>query len=282
MAVFLKPDKVKYWNGVTVNEYFLTDHNPNKISLPVKRKGEYIGITLHNTNRIIVSPETTPAEQYTRSTVNGNMNSVRVHFYVDDRCAWQNLPLDYSSWHAGQKGKAECNGSEKGNGNTISIECIMSGNGDITDIKARDNAARLIAYLKEHYGGELYTHNYWCNVRNGKRGTLDELNKLNDGYKGCPIYIRPSWDKFKTLVDGYMPVKKDDSEKLYYVQVGAFKSESLAKNYLNEVKRTYPSAFIKADGLYYVQVGAFRSKSNAEAFLFTVKEQYPSAFIKVM
>ena len=73
-----------------------------------------------------------------------------------------------------------------------------------------------------------------------------------------------------------------DEEKLYYVQVGAFKSESLARNYLNEVKSIYPSAFIKTDGLYYVQVGAFRSKSNAEAVLLTVKERYPSAFIKCM
>ena len=42
----------------------------------------------------------------------------------------------------------------------------------------------------------------------------------------------------------------------------------------------YPTS--DEEKLYYVQVGAFRSKSNAEAFLLTVKEQYPSAFIKVM
>ena len=39
-------------------------------------------LTLHNTDRISTAANTTPAEQYTRATVNGNMGTVRVHFYV--------------------------------------------------------------------------------------------------------------------------------------------------------------------------------------------------------
>ena len=39
MAVYLAPDKKKTWKGVTVNEYFLTAHNPNKISLPGRVRG---------------------------------------------------------------------------------------------------------------------------------------------------------------------------------------------------------------------------------------------------
>ena len=248
MAVYLAPDNKKTWKGVTVNEYFLTAHNTNKIDLPAKRSGNCIGVTLHNTGRIVTSAQTTPAEQYTRATYNGNMNDVRVHFYVDDVGAWQNLPLDYSSWHAGQKGKKDANGSERGNAFTISIECIMNGSGDEKDRKARDNAARIAAYLLEIYGGELYTHNYWCNVRNGRKGTVDELNKLNDGYKNCPIYIRPKWDDFKALVQGYRKQavsEPADSGKMYYVQVGAFSSKANAEKYLETVKKDYPNAFIK-------------------------------------
>ena len=74
------------------------------------------------------------AEQYTRATVNGNMKDVRVHFYVDDVCAWQNLPLSLSGWHA-------ADGSGNGNRKTISIEVI--GNSS----KAEDNAAKLIAIV---------------------------------------------------------------------------------------------------------------------------------------
>ena len=247
MAI-LKADKSYNMNGVKVNEYLLTKHNPNKIDMPTHKITNLIGITVHNTDRITVASNTTPAEQYTRATVNGNMKDVRVHFYVDDVGAWQNLPLDWQSWHAGQSGSADKNGSQAGNAQTISIECIMNGSGDEKDRKARDNAARLIAYLLEIYGGELYTHNYWCNVRNGRKGTVDELNKLNDGYKNCPIYIRPKWDDFKALVQSYRNqavAEPADSGKMYYVQVGAFSSKANAEKYLEKVKKDYPGAFIK-------------------------------------
>lgn len=236
---FLIPDSVEIWNGVTVKKYFLTEHNPNKISLPSKRTKALIGVTLHNTDRIKVNG-TTCAEQYTRATVNGNMNSVRVHFYVDDKEAWQNLPLDLQSWHAGQSGKADTNGSGAGNAQTISIECIMDGSGSEADLKARDNAARLIAYLLDNYGGELYTHNYWCNVRNGRKGDIDVLNRRDDGYKGCPIFIRPKWAEFTESVKKYRGAKK----KLYKVQVCACSERSNAEKVLEDVKKAYPDAFI--------------------------------------
>ena len=241
MSIYLKPDATYTWNGVKVNYYYMTEHNPNKISLPPKRSGDIIGVTVHNTNRITVSSKTTPAEQYLRATINGNMNTVRVHLYVDSECAWLCLPLDYSSWHAGQSGKADRNGSGKGNGNTISVEVIMDGSRDEEDIKARDNAARLIAYLLKKYGGTLYTHNYWCNIRNGRKGTVDELNKLSDGYKGCPIYLRSEWDDFTALVNSY----RFEKPAMYYVQVGAFSSKANAEAFLKSVKKDYPNAFIK-------------------------------------
>ena len=241
----LSADKITTMNGVTVKEYFITTHNPNGISMPAKRNGSCIGVTIHNTERIKTAANTTPAEQYTRATVNGNMGTVRVHFYVDDTGAWQDLPLEYSSWHAGHTGRSDANGSQKGNQLTISIECIMDGSGDEKDIKARDNTARLAAYLLEKYGGELYTHNYWENIRNGKKGTVDELNKLDDGYKCCPVFIRPKWDEFKAMVQSYRTAPEPAADKLYYVQVGAFKSKANAEAYLAKVKEDYPGAFIK-------------------------------------
>lgn len=207
MSIYLTPDKTITYNGVITKEYFLTNHNPNKISLPTKRSKNLIGVTLHNTEWIKVNSATTPAEQYTRSTYNGNMKSTRVHFYVDDKYAWQNLPLDYQSWHAGHTGRKDANGSEKGNQQTISIECIMDGTSNLYNSKSRDNAARLAAYLLYINGftvDNLYTHNYWENIRNGKKGTVDYLNKTNDGYKNCPVFIRPQWDDFKKLVDSYI------------------------------------------------------------------------------
>ena len=89
------------FDEVPVNEYMLTNHNPNNIEMPsASMEGKVIGITIHNTDWITTIEGTTPAEQYTRATVNGNMKDVRVHYYCDDTCAWQNLPLTLSGWHA--------------------------------------------------------------------------------------------------------------------------------------------------------------------------------------
>lgn len=81
MAI-LRPDTTTTLNGVKINEYLLTKHNPNRIDMPsVSMEGKVIGITVHNTEWISVASGTTPAEQYTRATVNGNMKDVRVHYY---------------------------------------------------------------------------------------------------------------------------------------------------------------------------------------------------------
>ena len=118
--MILKADKTTNLGGVTVNEYLLTKHNPNGIDMPsYNLPSKPLGITIHNTDWITVASGTTPAEQYTRATVNGNMGDVRVHFYVDNKCAWQNLPLTLSGWHA-------ADGDGDGNRKTIAIECIMS------------------------------------------------------------------------------------------------------------------------------------------------------------
>lgn len=242
---YLVPDRIFTVNGVTVKEFFLTKHNPNGIALPKKRSLPLGGATVHNTEPIKVSAQTTMAEQYVRATYNGNMNDVRVHFYVDEVEVWQALPLDWQSWHAGQKGKADANGSHIGNQATISIEVIGS------SAKAEDNAARLIAWLMQtnKFGTDrLFTHNYWCNVRNGKKGTVDELNKLPDGYKGCPAYIRPHWDEFKAKVSGCLS-EQEEKNVLYRVQVGAFRSKENAELYLARVKKVFPEAYIvKTEG----------------------------------
>ena len=180
MAI-LKADKTIKMNGVTVNEYLLTKHNPNKIDMPTHKITNLIGITVHNTDRITVASNTTPAEQYTRATVNGNMKDVSVHFYVDDVCAWQCLPLDLSGWHA-------TDGSGDGNRKTISIECIMNGWGDTKDKKAEENCAKLVAYLLDKFklkDTAIYSHNHWYSK------------------KYCPAYILPHWNNFKKKVISY-------------------------------------------------------------------------------
>lgn len=240
MAI-LKPDKITNFGGITVNEYLLTAHNPNHIAMPsVSMEGKIIGVTIHNTDWISVASGTTPAEQYTRATVNGNMNDVRVHYYVDNTCAWQNLPLTLSGWHA-------ADGSGNGNRKTIAIECIMSSAYNDRDKKSEDNAAKLAAALLKKYNlsiDNLYTHTHWLNVRDGKSGSVDYLNTAKNTYKMCPLYILPHWSAFKAKVQSYMnsgtsAATTSTTAQLYRVrkswsdaksQIGAFSSLENAKN----------------------------------------------------
>lgn len=215
MAI-LKADRTTTLGGVTVNEYLLTKHNPNKIDMPsVSMEGRIIGVTIHNTPWITTAAGTTPAEQYTRATVNGNMNDVRVHYYVDNVCAWQNLPLSLSGWHA-------ADGDGNGNRRTIAIECIMSSAYNDKDKKSEDNCAKLAAALLKKYKlgiNALYTHNHWYSG------------------KYCPAYILPHWDKFKAKVQSYMN-SGSSAKHLYRVrkswsdaksQIGAYSSLENAK-----------------------------------------------------
>lgn len=201
MAI-LKPDKTSTLGGVTVNEYLLTQHNPNKINMPNTKFDKIIGVTVHNTDWISnVASGTTQAEQYTRATVNGNMNSVRVHYYVDNTCAWQNLPLDISGWHA-------ADGNGDGNRKTISIECIMSSAYNDKDKASEDNCAKMVAALLKKYGlgiDNLYTHTHWLNVLAGNKGSNDFLNTNKvPKKKWCPAYILPHWQAFKAKVQSYL------------------------------------------------------------------------------
>ena len=239
MAI-LRPDTTTTLNGVKINEYLLTKHNPNHINMPsVSMESKVIGVTVHNTDWISVASGTTPAEQYTRATVNGNMKDVRVHYYVDNVCAWQNLPLSLSGWHA-------ADGSGNGNRKTIAIECIMSSAYNSTDKKSEDNCARLAAALLKKYGldiNHLYTHTHWLNVRDGKSGTVDYLNTTRNPYKMCPAYILPHWAEFKKKVQAYM-------------NVGSSTPATSSPKQLYRVRKSWSDA--------KSQIGAFSSLENAK------------------
>lgn len=238
MAI-LKPDITYNWNGLKINEYLLTKHNINKIDMPTIAMSNPIGITVHNTESISVSSSTTMAEQYTRATVNGNMKDVRVHFYVDDVCAWQNLPLSLSGWHA-------ADGSGNGNSKTIAIEVI----GD--SAKAEANAVKLTAYLLKQYGlnadSNLFTHTHWLNVMDGKSGTIDYLNTADNSRKMCPIYILPHWFTFKNNVKNALGTSSSASS--------SSTSSNTSTSELYRIRKTWADSSS--------QIGAYSSLENAE------------------
>lgn len=257
---FLKPDRVISLGGVTVNEFLLTKHNPNRIAMPSILMPEVIGVTIHNTDWIRVSSLTTPAEQYTRATYNGNMNDVRIHYYVDHKCAWQNLPLNLSGWHA-------ADGSGNGNRKTISIECIMSSAYNATDKKSEDNCAKLAAALLKQYGltiDNLYTHSHWLNVRDGKSGTVDQLNVMKNVHKNCPAYILPHWQSFKNKVQSYMQTPSTKTEPVK--EAATSSSNNTAKKTLYRVRLAWNKPNSQTGAFYDLEIAKKCCKAGYTVF----------------
>ena len=215
MAKYISPseiiaDKEFEIFGVKVKEYLLANHNINSISLPSKRVKPLKGITIHNTNDLANIED--DGRNYTASTVNGNMRTVRVHYYVDDLYIWQNLDESLQNWTC-------TDGNGDGNATTIAIECIMKNSYDTESLKAMDNCARLTAYLCVKYKlstDDVYTHTYWLHMRDkdsiSKCGDKDKICTTRHSYKTCPLYIIPQWDKFLELVVKYYSGAKSKKE----------------------------------------------------------------------
>ena len=258
----LTPNATAKMNGVTVNEKIIPDGTRWKDAAKATKAGFSAGslykaqkklcgtgkakfVTIHNTDDLDNVHD--DGEQYTRATYNENMNSTRVHFYVDDVGAWQNLkagagifPSDpvgsaEVSWHSG-----DGNTPDGGNLTSLSIEIIMNDNA-VHDAKAKDNGARVAAWLLWKHGltvANLVTHTYWVNKSAGKKfADVDKqcCNRVS-GKKWCPAYIFGStneatalknWKAFKALVKKYLDElngKKDepavpDSFKAYTVKI---------------------------------------------------------------
>ena len=128
-------------------------------------------VTIHNTNDRPTADY--DAEWYTQATYDEGMGLARVHFYVDDKDAWQNLKAGTGMTPDDPGNSAEVSWHTKGsdgNPTSLSIEIIMSGDGSTEDETARDNGARLAAYLLSKHGlsvDDLLTHTYWENKRSG-------------------------------------------------------------------------------------------------------------------
>lgn len=243
----LSPNSVYEINGVTVNEKIIPDgtvwQNASKAVKAGFKKGSLYKsqsrlsgtgkasyVTIHNTNDLVNVQD--DAEQYTRATYNENMGSARVHFYVDEKGAWQNLKAGTGqtandpkgqaevSWHAGDGSAAD-----GGNMTSLSIEIIMGDSISSNNERAKDNGARIAAWLLYDNGlsiDKLVTHTYWVNKSAGKK--FDDVDvqctNLIANKKWCPTYIFGStnhnkalenWRAFKHLVNTYLSNLEGDT-----------------------------------------------------------------------
>ena len=183
-------------------------------------KAKYV--TIHNTEDLEQILD--DAERYVQAKYNQAMGSCRPHFYINETSVWQLLKAGTGLCANDPEGSAEVNwtcgdGSVKDGGNvtSIALEVIMNEN-PTSDAKAKDNAARIAAWLLWKHGltiDRLVTHTYWVNKLVGKTfADVDEqcTNPIS-GKKWCPCYIfgstnattaRKNWKAFKSLVKGYL------------------------------------------------------------------------------
>ena len=239
----LTPDAIRYERGLKINEKLIPDTavwnrdyqagsytyrkgNAYKANLKLSGgTGKVAGVTIHNTNRIAVAAGTTPAEQYTRATwPNCNMGTVRVHYYVDEAGAWQNLREDEVGWHAADGTYGP------GNNTTIAIEIIMNSETDMPDVRSEENGALLTALLLRRYGlttAQVYQHHDWYPK------------------KDCPLYIRPHWAKFLQRVQTLLDAMATE--------------ESAAGDEFAELRWQYE----KLNALYAAQQAAIRSAAKS-------------------
>ncbi len=232
----ITPDKITTVNGVMLKEYLMSDHNPNGLTIPaMKTKKEIKWIAVHNTADLANVDD--DGRNYVAATLNDNLNGVIASVYVDDLCAWQLLEWERKNWCS-----SDSYDLEGANNRGISLEIIMDGTGSEADIKARDNGARLAAWLLHENGldiSHLITHTYCLNKKLGLTGDIDYMNTHIDNRAGkvCPVYIIPKWKEFKALVQKYLddldkPVELYRVRKLWSLsksQIGAYKNLESAK-----------------------------------------------------
>lgn len=149
-----------------IKQRFAPKGNSNRPGYAMKP--EYI--TVHQTANTNVGAN---AEVHNRFVYNGGGTyGVSFHFAVDDKEAWQNIPLTENAWHAGD------GGSGTGNRKSIGIEICENSDGDFN--KAVANAAWLVRKLMKDYGipiTRVVPHKHWSG-------------------KNCPRRLLSTWDGF--------------------------------------------------------------------------------------
>jgi hypothetical protein len=103
----------------------------------------------------------------------GNSQQLSYHFTVDDKEAWQMIPVDEVAWHGGDGG-GPCN--YKG------ISCELCINADINEPKSRENAEILAAELMNALGITSLKKHQDC------AGKLCPQDMLNEGY--WPTFVQ--------------------------------------------------------------------------------------------
>ncbi len=137
-------------------------------------------ITIHDTGNSSTGADARAHASYLKGDTAANL-PVSWHFTVDDRGAYQHLPISEHGWHAGD-------GHGPGNMESIAIEICE--NADGKRLQAETNAASLTAYLLLSLGLNLSAvvpHKQWSG-------------------KECPHLLLTRWEEWLGEVNDFKPI----------------------------------------------------------------------------
>lgn len=177
-------------------------------------------ITIHDTGN---TKRGANAEMHARFIENGSTETW--HYTVDDKQVIQHFSHDTQCWHAGDK---------RGSGNLHSIGVEICVNSDGNYKQAVENAVKLVQKLMKDLSipiSHVVQHNRWS----GK----DCPKQLRRGKDGI------TWNDFLNKVRNHKEVSED---KLYKVQVGAFKNRKNADNLARKLKNAGFDTYIIFEG----------------------------------
>lgn len=247
-------------------------------------KAKYYG-GVSNDRRFIVLHYT--ANSGTKATARGVANyfhnatvEASAHYVVDEGdTAYQCVPENHVAWAVGGNKYPQTEGASFygvcDNYNSISIEMVSHTNDeDIYYIpkKTVDNALELTKMLQKKYGID-------------NDGVIRHYDVNGKPCPWCWTNVNPYhgdalWVDFKRRLNAGSEPMSEQSDTLYRVQVGAFKSKSNAENYMKGIRgKGFPAFVTNVNGWWKVQVGAFKNKSNAENYVAELKTAGYDCFI---
>lgn len=206
-----------------------------------------------------------------------NGKQVCVHAFIDDKGITQTLPWDTRCWGCGKGSRGSYNDTHiqfemcEPSNVKYSGGSLVGYNAKINEdffIKSYNNAVDLCVMLCKQYG--LNEKNIVCH---SEAYTLGYASNHSDVMQWFPKHGK-SMDTFREDVKNKLKlnnnnedknnINNDKKDKLYRVQVGAFKVKENADKLEKELKsKGYNTYIVKQGTLWKVQVGAFSIKINA-------------------
>ncbi|CAM4187127.1 N-acetylmuramoyl-L-alanine amidase [Paenibacillus alkaliterrae] len=201
---------------------YIVDHIPG--NTPLHRRPEYkmapTSITIHNTGNM----KSTARNERAYLTNPSNNRTASYHIVIDEHEAIECIPLNESTWHAGDGGAAD-----SGNRTSIGIEICESGN----YARTLDNTAELVAsMLKERGWGvdRLRRHYDWS------RKICPRLMYDNGSWAGWAVFKNTVAAKLKPKEVEHEMTKEDADKIIEFLKAGyAISAEPASRNEFNRL-----------------------------------------------